>query len=340
MTVVGLAGWAVAACGSGPERLDVPLGVHLAARAALNHAGLSRADVTGVVLAGSDAWDGRLISSMHMAGPAGGYLRDETKVVDDPSVALASAVWRVSSGADRAVLVVSWHSPAESDPLNAVSPDPEPVFSRPVGAHPLAAEALAVTRWLEAHGLSADRFDSLTAFLAPDKADDDRLWFTPLRAAHVAPVDGAAVAVLVSADGARVEIKAVDFATDSALPLEQHPDPVGRLRQRILARTGSDPAHAEVIETTDRTVFRLVMAASALGLGQPSEVADAVIEGGLPHLQPSGGLFRRNAGYAAGLERIVCAAEAVERGAVSALAHCSYGRAGQGHSLTVLAAPL
>lgn len=338
MTAAGLAGWAVTEFGSGPERLDLPLGVHLAARAALEHAGLDRADITGVVLASSDALDGRLISSMHLAGPAGGYLRDETKVVDDPTVALATAVWRVSSGADRAVLVVSWHSPAESDPLNAVSPDPEPVFSRPVAAHPLAAEALAVTRWLHAHGLSADRFDSLTAFLAPDKADD-RLWFTPLRAAHVAPVDGAAVAVLVSDAGARAEIKAVDFATDSALPLEQHADPVGRLRQRMLARTGHDPAHAEVIETTDRTVFRLAMAANALGLGQPSEVADAIIEGGLPHLQPSGGLFRRNAGYAAGLDRIVCAAEAVERGALSALAHCSYGRGGQGHSLTVLAAP-
>ena len=114
---------------------------------------------------------------------------------------------------------------------------------------------------------------------------------------------------------------------------------VGKLRQRMLERTGHDPAQADVIETTDRTVFRLVMAANALGLGQPSEVADALIEGRLPRLQPSGGLFRRNAGYAAGLERIVCAAEAVERGALSALAHSSYGRAGQGHSLTVLGAP-
>jgi hypothetical protein len=339
MTAAGLAGWAVTEFGSGPERLDLPLGVHLAARAALEHAGLDRADITGVVLAGSDAMDGRLISSMHLAGPAGGYLRDETKVVDDPTVALASATWRVSSGVDRAVLVVSWHSPAESDPFNAVSPDPEPVFSRPVGAHALAAEALAVNRWLYAHGLTADRFDPLTTFLAPDRADDDRLWFTPLRAAHLAPVDGAAAAVLVSAAGVRAEITALDFATDSALPLEQHADPVGRLRQRMVERTGHDPAQADVIETTDRTVFRLVMAANALGLGQPSEVADALIEGRLPRLQPSGGLFRRNAGYAAGLERIVCAAEAVERGALSALAHSSWGRAGQGQSLTVLGAP-
>jgi hypothetical protein len=145
--------------------------------------------------------------------------------------------------------------------------------------------------------------------------------------------------VLVSAAGVRAEITALDFATDSALPLEQHADPVGRLRQRMVERTGHDPAQADVIETTDRTVFRLVMAANALGLGQPSEVADALIEGRLPRLQPSGGLFRRNAGYAAGLERIVCAAEAVERGALSALAHSSWGRAGQGQSLTVLGAP-
>ncbi|MGK2876038.1 MAG: hypothetical protein ACSLEW_10430 [Nocardioides sp.] len=339
MTMMGLAGWAVAKFGDGPERVDLPLGVHLAARTALEHAGLERADITGVVLAGSDALDGRLISSMHLAGPAGAYLRDETKVVDDPTVALASATWRVSSGIDRAVLVVSWHSPAESDSLEAIAPNPEPVFSRPVGAHPLAAEALVVARWLHSHGLTAERFDPLTRFLAPDRAGDDRPWFTPLRAAHLAPVDGAAVAVVVAGSGVRAEIAAVDFATDSALPLERNPDPVGRLRERILRRTGEDPAHAEVIETTDRTVFRLVMAAHALGLGDPGSVADAVIQGNLPALQPSGGLFHRNAGYAAGLERIVCAAEAVERGALSALAHCSYGRAGQGHSLTLLGAP-
>lgn len=338
MTAVGLAGWAIARFGSGEERLDLPLGVHLAALAALEHAGMDRDDLTGVVLASADALDGRLISSMHLAGPAGGYLRDETKVVDDPSVALASATWRVAAGVDRAVLVVSWHSPAESDPLNAVSPNPEPVFSRPVGAHPLAAEALAVTRWLHAHGLNADRFDSLTSFLSPDTADD-RVCFAPLRAAHLAPVDGAAVAVLVAADGLRAEIKAIDFSTDSALPLEQSPDPVRRLRERMRARIGSDPADAQVIETTDRTVFRLVMAAHAMGLGDPGEVADAVVGGGLPRLQPSGGLFRRNAGHAAGLERIVCAADAVERGAGTALAHSSYGRAGQGHSLTLLGAP-
>ncbi|UER53357.1 hypothetical protein HJG43_00915 [Kineosporiaceae bacterium SCSIO 59966] len=337
MTAVGLAGWGMAQFGSGQERLDLPLGVHLATRAALDHAGLERADVSGVVLAGSDALDGRLISSMHLAGPAGGYLRDETKVVDDPTVALASATWRVSAGVDRAVLVVSWHSPGESDPLNAISPDPEPVFSRPVGAHPLAAEALAVTRWLHDHGLTADRFDALTSFLSRD-TDDDRVWFAPLRVSHFAPVDGAAVAVLVASDGLRAEIKAVDFATDSALPVEANPDPVGRLRERILGRTGVDPAGAQIIETTDRTVFRLLMAAHALGLGDPVDVADAVIEGSLPRLQPSGGLFRRNAGYAAGLERIVCAAAAIERGAPTALAHSSYGRAGQGQSLTLLGA--
>lgn len=309
----------------------------MAARAALEHAGLHRNDVTGVVLASSDAMDGRLISSMHMAGPAGGYLRDETKVVDDPSVAFASASWRVASGVDRVVLVVSWHGPAESDPLHAVSPDPEPVFSRPVGAHPLAAEALMVTRWLHAHGLTVSRFDDLTSFLAPDAADDGVL-FAPLRHAHLAPAHGTAAAVVVASEGLRAAVRVVDFATDSALPLEQSPDPVGRLRERMRARTGSDPADAEVIETTDRTVFRLVMAAHALGLGDPGEVADAIVAGGLPRLQPSGGLFRRNAGHAAGLERIVCAADAVERGASAALAHSSYGRAGQGHSLTLLGA--
>ena len=79
-----------------------------------------------------------------------------------------------------------------------------------------------------------------------------------------------------------------------------------------------------MIETTDRTPYRLAMTLAGLGL-------DAN-----PNVNPSGGLRASNPVYAAGLERVAHAALAVRSGAPLAVAHSSYGYAGQGQFVTVL----
>ena len=116
-----------------PETINLTELVFEAASAALRDAGISRADVDGVSIAASDQLDGRAISSMQLAGPAGAYLKDEIKVGDDGSLALASAVMRIEAGADDVVLAVSWTKSDESPPDVAVGLNPEPVYARPAG---------------------------------------------------------------------------------------------------------------------------------------------------------------------------------------------------------------
>ena len=107
-----------------------------ASRRALADAALSRDDIDGVCLAASDQLDGRAISSMHVAGPAGARLKDEIKVADDGSLAFAAAVTRIQSGVSRHVLAVSWTKPDASDTGRALSVNPEPIFTRPFGCIP------------------------------------------------------------------------------------------------------------------------------------------------------------------------------------------------------------
>jgi hypothetical protein len=99
---------------------------------------------------------------------------------------------------------------------------------------------------------------------------------------------------------------------------------------RASAQAGVVIDGSVVIETTDRTPYRLAMTLAGLGLG-PGTVAPA-------NVNPSGGLRASNPVYAAGLERIAHAALAIRDGAPVAVAHSSYGYAGQGQFVTVLRA--
>src|SRR5271156_5523769 len=98
-----------------PDAISLEELVFAAAEGALQDAGLTRAEIDGVCIAASDQFDTRVISSMPLSGPAGGYLRDEIKVSDDGSLALASAVLRIEAGASRRVLAVSWTIQAGAD---------------------------------------------------------------------------------------------------------------------------------------------------------------------------------------------------------------------------------
>src|ERR1700761_6557530 len=65
------------------------------AHAALKDAGVRRAQIDHVTIAGCDELDGRSISSMLLAAPAGAQLRDEMKCTD--SGLTASALRRCGS---------------------------------------------------------------------------------------------------------------------------------------------------------------------------------------------------------------------------------------------------
>ena len=71
--------------------------VYHTAHAALDHAGIHRRELDHVTLGACDELDGRSISSMLMAMPAGAYLVDEIKVTDSAASALCFEVARLKS---------------------------------------------------------------------------------------------------------------------------------------------------------------------------------------------------------------------------------------------------
>jgi hypothetical protein len=147
------------------------------------------------------------------------------------------------------------------------------------------------------------------------------------------------VAVVLSAEPAPVEVAGLAWACDSADPLGRAAPPEAALAAvagRAYRQAGII-AGIPLVETTERNVFRLCISAAGLGLAEPAGALDALLGDGLPTLNAAGGRFAGEAMFAAGLERIAHASRAVVAGgAESAVAHSSYGRAGQGQLVTVL----
>jgi len=313
---VSVQGIGFARCPS-PEALNLTELVFEASAAALADAGLARADIDGVCLAASDQLDGRAISSMQLAGPAGAYLKDEIKLGDDGALAFATAVLRIEAGADRRVLAVSWTKASESSLEVALGVNAEPVYTRPAGAHPLVAEAAVTAAFLDRAGLPAPDGD----------ASDFACW--PLRHEDFPPLTDAAVALVLSEGPGAVEVAGLAWATEVPDPTARRLTPeaaVAAVAARASAEAGIVIDGSVVVETTDRTPYRLAMTLAGLGID------------GNANINPSGGLRVSNPTYAAGLERIAHAALAIRDGAPVAVAHSSYGYAGQGQFVTILRA--
>lgn len=333
--------------GIGIVRPDDPADMSLeelvfhAAAIALDDAGMSRADIDGVSIAASDQLDGRAISSMHLAAPAGSYLRDEVKVTDDGACALALTSLRIEAGMSSRVLTVSWTKPSASSYEAAVGVNPEPTIARQVGLHPTVAEAVVTRQFLDTYGIADDAFDDFAAGQWPGGPPDDHPLSLPLRRIHIPPPTEAAVALVVTRDPAEVEVGGLAWGSDHPDPTRRGDDPLGslpRLARQAYEEAGVGPSAELGVETTDRTVFRLATAVVGLGLVDPAEAVDVVAGGRITGLNPSGGLWTSNPVVAAGLERIAEAAERVRGGEHAVVAHSTYGFGGQGNFVAVLRA--
>jgi acetyl-CoA acetyltransferase len=116
--------------------------VHDTARAALDDAGIERAEIDHVTLGGCDELDGRGITSMLMAAPAGAYLRDEMRVTDSGLMALCMGALRVATGRFDCGLVVSWNQSSIGSVEEVTRMRAEPFMLRPMGMNRAVADGL------------------------------------------------------------------------------------------------------------------------------------------------------------------------------------------------------
>jgi hypothetical protein len=113
----------------------------------LADAGIPAASIGSVVLYGHDQMNGRVISCMVGAGPAGGVDRDVTMIASSGEHALIYAYLRLLAGQGDSVLVVAWGKPSEGvHPEHAELVHAEPYLLRRLGMNNAVAAALQASR--------------------------------------------------------------------------------------------------------------------------------------------------------------------------------------------------
>jgi acetyl-CoA C-acetyltransferase len=313
------------------------------ARSALHDAGIERSDLDAIVLAASDQTDGRAISSMLTAGPAGAYLKDEINIASSPGHAFAVACLSIRARQSRCILVASWGKASElavegeTDAAERLSS--EPYFDRDAGVSALAALGFqAGARRAErrqaadaAHAIvvkshtnagaskSAVQPEPLTA---EGVRDSDVVAF-PLRRLEIAPsCDGVFAVVLAASERRRAEhaglapvyVGGVGWAADGYRLSDRDLVLLPHLRSAAARAFADakivDPRSFDVWELHDYTADAELLAYEALGLcaaGEADELALAGVtarDGRLP-VNPEGGSLRGEAPFGGGLRKVI-----------------------------------
>jgi acetyl-CoA acetyltransferase len=327
--------------------------------AALEDAGVERAEIEQVTLAACDELDGRSISSMLLAMPAGAYLRDEMKCTDSGLTGLCLGTTRLAAGEHGLGLVVSWNKSSVAPFEDVMRMRAEPFFTRPIGLNAAITDGLFAGAVAAAHGITeadateavlhnvkrAQRNRRSAGLPMPSAASIESSPYlaTPLRAGHCAPrTDGGVAMVLASGDWlaqhpghtARARIAGLGWSVDAynlggerLRALKSFRDATGR----ATGMAGIDSTALDVFELDCQTGFHAAAFAHALEGHDPATFS------------PSGGAFAQNPYFCAGL---VNAAEAVlqvcgEAGAVQrpkvrwAAGHQTHGYAQQGNVVAV-----
>ena len=331
------------------------------ARAALDDAGISRADIDHVTLAGSDEIDARGITSMLLAAPSGAYLKDEMRVTDSGLAGLHLGAMRAGAGDLQLGLVVSW-SQSSIGPLEDIARmRGEPFFLRPIGLNFAIADGLYAGAVAARHGIGeADVAERVRTRLqaaainpravrrpVPSATDIARSpWIAhPLRGGHRAPVtDGAVAMVLASGDWLRAHPGTRPLAriAGASWTVDRYQLDGDRLAdtalfdaalQDVLARADAGGLDGlDVVELDAQSAWVDVALTKALGVGPRVAVS------------PSGGAWAQNPYFCTGLVNAAEAALQVSgragphqvKGAKRALAHGTSGFAQQTHGFVVM----
>jgi len=330
--------------------------VYQTSRAALDDGGVSRAQLDHLTIGACDELDGRPISSMLMAAPAGGFLTDEMKVTDSGAMALCLGMARILTGEFQLGLVASWCKPSKTDVDTVMRYRGEPLFSRPIGldmtlSHGLFAQAVA-----EEFGITEAEASRRAAGareraarnpravqrkpLDPRSIETSAFVATPVRDAQIAPASDGAASIVLASDRflernpdvkPLARVAGVGWSVDSYRMEGQRLRSMNSFRdawKRALGMANLQDANAlDVIELESPTSWHEAAGVRALGLKDESKVS------------PSGGAFAQNPLFCTGLIGAVEAilqvsgrAGPVQRAGVRrAAAHSCHGFAQQGN---------
>ena len=342
-----------------------------AASGALADARLAWRELDAVVIGASDLVDGRVISSMVTAGPAGGYMKDLLAVASSAEHAFVLAYLRLAAGVGDTALVAGWSKCSEAPIPQVEQLSLDPFYRRHVGMDGLVAAALQAAAYRDRYRVPED---AAARVVVKNRANGTRnphaerrqrvtaddvlaspLVAWPLKALETPPLsDGACALVLARGERAgaltrpAAWVRGLGWASDTYW---REPEDLVNSRalaaaaERAYRMAGVQAPRREigVAEVYDVTPYHELMAYEGLGFCGPGEGARFVGDGQVS-VNPSGGLLCANPFFASGLVRV---AEAVLQvtgragghqveGARRAVAHGASGLAGQAHTVVVL----
>ena len=310
---------------------------HVASRA-LQNAGITRDEVDNVVIAASDAVDGRAISSMLNACPAGAYLKDEIKVADEGIFAVIAGALRLLTGEFETSLIVSWSRPSECSFSATQAVMADPFFTRPFGLNHVTSSALmagcyrnkySVPVEVPANVVVKNRANGcrnpLLQNVVPVTAGEvlaSRYLAYPVRELEIAPeADGTAALVLTTnkrlgkSERPGPRLTGMGWATDTYDPGERDLTRFAALewaaKQAYQMSGISNPLNdLDVAEICDVSAWHELMAYEALQFCGPGEASGflssgATAAGGDLPVNRSGGCLSAWPVFSAGLTRFV-----------------------------------
>jgi acetyl-CoA acetyltransferase len=329
--------------------------------AALARAAVERAEVDHITLATCDELDGRPISSMLLACPAGGYLKDELKVTDSGLIGLCLAALRIASGWLHLGILASWNKTSIGPFEDVMRMRCEPFYTRPIGLNASIADGLFAQTMVAKGIATPESADSAAERLMQRAAQNPRglgrkpldaaavsaspYVSVPLREAHRAPLtDGAVTMVLCSERWLSEHPAAQPLARIAGLgwAVDRHDLGGARLGEMnsfksswsdALNEADLDSASAlDVVEFDCQTAFHALAYEEVLGLAGSSSI------------NPSGSAFAQNPYFCTGLINLIEAIHQVTglagpvqvEGARRAAAHGQHGFALQGNAVVLI----
>ena len=310
-----------------------------AASRAYADAGINpRTDVESFITCAEDYYEGFGIFDEFVPDQLGAALRPTCTVSGDGLQGLASAYMQIQTSLLDVVVVEAHSKVSDIVSLEGVLEQGiDPIWNRPLGAHPYAFAGLEANAYLRKSHTSAkalaavvskNRRNGLLNPIAAYGAAVDEAQaassperFSPLRVLDISePADGAVVLVVASERAAKkfhadpVWIRGIGWASDSpTLETRQFGDAwyaeLAAAMAYKLAKVRRPASEIDLIEADDRFSYKELQHLEALGLAKPGEAGkhalrgDYVLEGKLP-VNPSGGsLGCGNVFEATGLHR-------------------------------------
>ncbi len=326
-------------------QMSRPEMIFYAARGALDYAGLKRDDLTTVISATNDYYDGKTISNCFTVEAGGAYLKDESKVEMDGAHAVNYGLMRCLSGHHKLALVWGASQPSTFYYSCIRVLENDPTFDRPINLlNDYTAAALGMRAYMNKFGVSIEDIAKvgvknhknaaknplawneaqLPDITVEDILNSEMLSDPVTKLMHALPCDGATALVLAPEKLAKKVIDDPVWITGVGLCQETYylgdrdlsiSVSMKKAAQKAYKLAGIDDPRKDidVVELFEHSAYEELVLAEALGLcekGKGSSLSSE-INGEIP-INPSGGNIGAFTPCATGITRIIEAVKQIQ----------------------------